>query len=346
MPLRSALAPLAAALALAGLAGCAEKQDDLAPPAQRPVTVLLDGAPSANHAGLLTAEATGEFAKGGLGVTLRPTTGPDAALADLVAGRADLALTSQPAILRARDDGAPALSVAAIVQEPLASLTSIEGEPVAPQRLRGRRVGTAGTPYADAVLDELLQSSGVDPAAVRRVDLGDDLVQPLVRGRVDVSLGPFWNTDGVRLRLQDRRPRLLPVDRAGLKPYDEVVLVARGETVQRDGALVRRFLQALQRGTRAARADPGLAVRALREADPQLPERVARASVRETLPVLFPPQATRPVGWQDYQEWQDFADWMLRSDLLTRPLDAGDALTNEFLPGQGVGTSGSGPAAG
>jgi putative hydroxymethylpyrimidine transport system substrate-binding protein len=345
-PLRPSPLLLALALVPAALAGCAEKQDTLTPPAQRPVTVALAGPPTANDAGLLVAERNGEYAKAGLRATFRATAGSDAALADLVAGRADLALTSQQALLRARGDGTAAISVAAIVQEPLASLVSVKGDPVAPAKLRGRRVATDGSDYAAAVLDDLLQSAGVDPAAVRRVD-AENLVRPLVRGRVDASLGPFWNLDVVALRRRDQRPRFLPVDRGGIPPYDEVVLAARGETVQRDGALVRRFLQAVQRGTRAARANPQVAVDAVAAAARGTFARgTLAAQVRATLPVLVPPEPGRPIGWQDYAEWQAYADWMLRQNLLTRRLDAGEALTNEFLPGEGVGASGQGPQAG
>jgi putative hydroxymethylpyrimidine transport system substrate-binding protein len=347
-PLRpSLLLPtLLAVLALAGLGGCAQKQDDLTAPAARTISVALDGPVSANHVGLLLARDRGFFREAGLEVGLRSAAGPDEALADLLEGRASLALTSQPVILQARNEALPAISVAAIVQEPLAALMTVDGDPVAPKALRGRTVGTAGTDYANAVLTTLMNEALVDPDAVQRRDLGDDLVRPLVRGRVDASLGPFWNTDGVALAVRGQKPEILRVEQGGLPPYDEVVLAARGVTVQRDGALVRRFLQALQRGTQLARAEPAAAVAALRTADPELSAPVARRSVARTLGVLAPPEAGRPIGWQDYREWQAFAAWMTDAGLLTRPIDAGEALTNEFLPGEGVGSSGSGPTAG
>lgn len=343
---RPLLSSLLAAVAAVALGACGQKQDRAAPPVQRAITVALDGPESVNHVGLLTAASTREFPKAGLDVTLRATAGPDAGLADLLAGRADLALTSEQAIIAARGRGLSAISVAAVIQEPLASIVTVDGHSARPQALRGKKVGTNGTTYAGAVLEDVVQTAGIDPTAVHEVDLGTDLVAPLVRGRVDASIGPFRNTDVVRLRLQGRRPRSTTLDRAGIPTYDEVVLVARGATVQRDGALVRRFIQALMRGTRTARAQQGIALAALRAADPQLPAAAARRELALTLPLLMPTETARPFGWQDYQQWQDFADWMTRSNLLRQPIDAGDVLTNEFLPGEGVGTSGSGPEAG
>jgi hypothetical protein len=41
-------------------------------------------------------------------------------------------------------------------------------------------------------------------------------------------------------------------------------------------------------------------------------------------------------------EWQQYGDWMYQSRLIARPLAASRALTNEFLPGQGLADSSSG----
>ncbi len=218
---------------------------------------------------------------------------------------------------------------------------TVGGRPVSPARLAGKRIGTAGIPYQDAYLDEILQTAGVDPAGVKKVNVGFNLIPAMLSGRVDATLGAFWNIEGVQLKQQNRRPRILPVDRAGVPTYDELVLVARIETVQRDGALIRRFIQALQRGTIAARDDPAAAVDALVTAVPDIKRPFAKASVDATLPVLFPADPKRPFGWQDPAEWNAYKDWMERNDLLTRPANVGQALTNEFLPGQGVGTVGS-----
>ena len=82
--------------------------------------------------------------------------------------------------------------------------------------------------------------------------------------------------------------------------YDELVLVARATTVRSDGALIRRFIQALAARDRGrAQRDPQAAIDALLKAAPDLKRGFAAASVRATLPVLFPGAPSRPFGWQD-----------------------------------------------
>ncbi|MBJ7243628.1 MAG: ABC transporter substrate-binding protein, partial [Solirubrobacteraceae bacterium] len=186
-------------------------------------------------------------------------------------------------------------------------------------------------------LDQILSAAGVDTTSVKKVDVGFDLVRAMTSKRVDATLGAFWNIEGVQLRLAKKRPRVMPVDRAGVPPYDELVLVARNETVSRNGAMIRRFIGALQRGTKAAKANPAAGIKALRAAAPKLSKRDAAATVAATLPILFP-AARRPFGWQEPSQWQTFADWMKRNELLATAVDSAQAYTNEFLPGEGLGS--------
>lgn len=345
---RRPLALLLSAILLAclpALAACSSKDDTAGAPQTRALTLVLDYLPNADHVGIFTAQERGEFRKAGLDVKVVTPSDPAAPLKLLAAGKADIAISYQPEILLARDKNLEVLSIGALAQRPLTSLMTVKGRPVDPRRLAGKRVGTAGIPYQDAYLDQILAEADVDPATVKRVNVGFNLVPAMLSGRVDATLGAFWNIEGVQLRQERRRPRIAPVDELGVPTYDELVLAARYDTVQKDGALLRRFIQALQRGTRAAQDDPQAGVAALRKAAPDLSKRFATASVAATLPVLFPEERSRPFGFQNLEQWQAYADWMERGDLLTRPVDVGTVATNEFLPGEGLGDAGGAPKA-
>ena len=324
-------------LAAATLTACGAKKDVVTSPSQRVVRVVLDSLPNADHVGLYSAQASGEFAKVGLNVKLITPSNPSEPLKLLQSGGADLAISYEPELLIARDKGAAILAVGAIAQRPLTSLMSVDDKAVDPRKLEGAKIGTNGLAYEDAFLDQILSAAGVDTTSVKKLDVGFDLVRAMTSKRVDATLGAFWNIEGVQLRLAKKRPRVMPVDRAGIPPYDELVLVARNETVSRNGAMIRRFIGALQRGTKAAKANPAAGIKALRAAAPKLSKRDAAATVAATLPILFP-AARRPFGWQEPSQWQTFADWMKRNELLAAAVDSAQAYTNEFLPGEGLGS--------
>jgi hypothetical protein len=44
----------------------------------------------------------------------------------------------------------------------------------------------------------------------------------------------------------------------------------------------------------------------------------------------------------DSAQWATYGDWMYANKLIGRPPDAARALTDEFLPGQGLVDAGSG----
>ena len=237
---------IAATLAAAAtLTACGAKTDVVTSPTQQPVRVVLDYLPNANHVGIYSAQASGEFAKVGLDVELITPTDPSQPLKLLASGGAELAISYEPEVLIARDKGAAILAVGAIAQRPLTSLMSVNDKTVDPRKLEGAKIGTAGLPYQDAFLDQILSAAGVDTTSIKKVDVGFNLVPAMLSRRVDATLGAFWNIEGVQLRLNKKQPRIMPVDRAGIPPYDELVLVARNETVSRNGAMIRRFIGAL-----------------------------------------------------------------------------------------------------
>jgi putative hydroxymethylpyrimidine transport system substrate-binding protein len=327
------LALLAAAAAV--LAGCGEKKDTTTPAATQPLSLMLDFFPNADHAGIYAAQARGDFRRAGLDVKLQTPGDPSEPLRLLAAGRVDLAISYEPELFLARDKGLALASVGAIVQRPLTSIISLKGIS-SPAQLQGKRVGTAGIPYQSAYLKTIAKAAGV--TGIKEVNVGFNLVPAMLSKKVDATLGGFWNYEGIQLQRRHRHPNIIPVDRAGVPTYDELIVVAREDTLRtRDGAAnVRRFMQALAAGYGAVRKDPAAGIDPLLAAAKDLDRGLQLASVKATLPAFFP-AAGKPFGWQDLRAWGRYAKWMTDNGLLKRPPSVGRALTNDYLPGQGIG---------
>jgi putative hydroxymethylpyrimidine transport system substrate-binding protein len=162
-------------------------------------------------------------------------------------------------------------------------------------------------------------------------------VPAMLSGKVDATLGGFWNYEGVQLRLMRKRPIVIPVDQAGVPTYDELVLVVRAQQARHDGQDLRAFLQALTRGAREARANPKAAAHEVVRANPSLEEKLQLESIRRTLPATVPSEGGKPYGWQQPTAWAAFGEWMFEHKLLAHDPGAGlPPFTNEFLPGQGL----------
>jgi putative hydroxymethylpyrimidine transport system substrate-binding protein len=329
------LAPLLCVVVIVA-AGCGEKEDVLEPSGSKQVELMLDYFPNADHAGIYAAQAGGHFEQAGLDVEIREPPDPAAPIKQVAAGRVDLAISYEPEVLRARDQGLDVTSIGAVVREPLTSIISLpEAKIDSPRDLRGKTVGTAGIDYQSAYLQTILREAGVPAGSVRERNVGFALTPALLTGRVDAVLGAFWNYEGTELRLRRRRPQIIRMDEAGVPAYNELVLVANEDALVRDGDKLRAFIGALSRGTRDLRREPDQAIHGLLEANPDLDPELQRAVVEVTLPLFLPPRG-KPFAWQDPAQWDAFAAWMQDNDLLENPPDARGAHHNELLPGSGL----------
>ena len=337
--MRRTLAAILAAAAALVLAGCGEKQEAVTgtTSSAQQLTLMLDWFPNADHVGIYQALAEGDFTKADLNVHVQVPSDPSTPLKLLAAGKVDAAISYEPEVMLARDQGLPLVSVAAIVQRPLTSIVSIGSKHIkTPAQLKGKRVGDAGIPYQHAYLDTILAQAGVPPSSVKEINVGSNLVPAMLSGHVDATLGAFWNYEAIQLAQLHKHPNVIHVEDVGVPTYDELVVVVRKNTIVNHPDVVRRFVQALARGYESTRRDPQAAVANLVHASSGLDSKLQLASVRATLSSFFPSNPTEPWGWQNQTEWNAYGQWMLSHHLVSDPNAVLDASTNELLAGQGL----------
>jgi putative hydroxymethylpyrimidine transport system substrate-binding protein len=334
-----AVAPVLLALAVASsLSACGSKQDAISAARTKPFAVMLDFFPNADHAALFSAIAHGDFRAGGLLVKPVTPANPAEPLQLLAAGRVDMAISYEPELLLARDQGLKLVSLGALVQRPLTSIIALPGAHVAKVAdLAGKTVGTAGIPYQAVELRTALQSAGVKPAKVKEVSVGFNLVPAMLAGKVAATLGGFWNYEGIQLGLMHKNPVVIPVNEAGVPTYSELVLVVREDEARTRGQDLRAFMQALTRGEQEVRADPAAAAGLIVKANPSAQPKLQVESIKRTLPAVLPVDKSKPFGWQEPSAWAAFGSWMFAHKLLQRDPNVGlPPFTNEFVPGQGI----------
>jgi len=335
-PRRRVAIALAVLFTLA-LSACGAKQDVISTSKTKSFTVMLDWFPNADHAALYSAISHGDFRAVGLAV--HPVVPSETAepLKLLAAGKVDMAISYEPQLLLARDQGLKLVAIGALVQRALTSIIALPGKHVSKVAdLTGRTVGTAGIPYQAAELRTVLESAGVNPATVKEVNVGFNLVPAMLSGKVAATLGGFWNYEAIQLGLLHKKPLTIPVDQAGVPSYNELVLVVREDEAHTRGQDLRAFLQALTRGENEVRADPAAAAALVAKANPSLEPKLQLDSIEQTLPAALP-GGGKPYGWQSPTAWAAFGSWMYTHKLLVHYPNGGlPPFTNEFLPGQGI----------
>jgi putative hydroxymethylpyrimidine transport system substrate-binding protein len=332
------LALLAALLtAPLALAACGQKSNQLTPTSQRPFTLMLDWFPNADHVGLYQALAEGDFTRAGLAVHVEVPSDPATPLQLLAAGKVDMAISYEPEVLLARQQGEPLVSVAAVVQQPLTSIVSVGSQHIKTvKQLRGKTVGYAGIPYQKAYLDTILADAHVPARSVKLVNVGSNLVPAMLSGRVNAVIGAYWNYEAIQLQQLGKHPNVIKVNDVGVPTYNELVLVVRRDELSNDSDPLREFVQALARGYESARRDPQAAVANLIKMNPGLASKFQTAAVRATMPYFFPSNPNEPWGWQDPTQWNAYGQWMLSNHLISNANVLANPDSNEILAGQGI----------
>jgi putative hydroxymethylpyrimidine transport system substrate-binding protein len=324
-----ALAVLAFALLLAA---CGEKSEETGGEREN-FTLTLDFYPNPDHAGIYMADKLGYFEEAGLDVEIETPSDPAAPVKQVAAGRSDLAISYQPEMALAREQGLDVVAVAALVNQPLTSMIWLGKSGVkGVADLKGKTIATAGIPYQDKFLETILARVDLTPDDVKTVNVGFGLLPAVVGGSAQAMLGGFRNVEGVDLRERGLAPTVTPVDQLGVPTYDELVLAANRQRLEENPDKFRLFLAALERGTEAAVAQPGAATKAITEANPDLEPKLAAAEVKATLPLLGARTSGQPYGYMDPRKWEAFTAWMRDNGLIEQLPKASELLDNGYLP--------------
>ncbi|HEX3736450.1 MAG TPA: ABC transporter substrate-binding protein [Solirubrobacterales bacterium] len=314
-----------------GVAACGSKSENTKGEAEK-LSLDLDYVPNADHAGIYMAEKEGLFKEAGLEVAINTPTDPSAPLKDVAAGKVDLAITYEPQLMLAREQGLDVVAVAALVNRPLTSLMWLKKSGIkSAAGLKGKTVSYAGIPYQEAFLETILRRAKVPASTVKSVNVGFGLIPSLTNGSAQAMLGGFSNVEGVALREAGKAPVITPVDELGVPTYDELVFVARRSTLAEEGEKIRLFISALRRGTEAAVKNPKAATEAILAANTGLEPKLAAAQVEATLPLLGARTPGKPYGYMDPREWEAFAGWMRDEALISTLPTASELLTNRYL---------------
>lgn len=316
--MRRAVALLAAALALAGAAGCGESGAE--PGVPKGATLVLDFVPNAVHSGIYAAAAEGFYKDAGVDLKVQPPGESTDAPKLLGAGKVEFAILDIHDLGIAREKGIPLVGVMPIVQRPLAAVIARGDGPVrSPRDLEGERVGVSGLPSDEAVVDSEVEADGGDPSKVDEVTIGFTAVPSLAAGKVEAATG-FWNAEAVALREQGVPIRVFKVDQFGAPPYPELVLCTSEALLKSDPKLVEAIVSATRRGYETTEENPEAALTDLLAANKSLG--LDRGEQKAQLNVLLPALHPKPFNPSVLQAW---ATWDLKHGLLEKSLDVKEA---------------------
>jgi NitT/TauT family transport system substrate-binding protein len=239
------------------------------------------------------------------------------------------AVVSGEQVLLARAQGLPVVYVMAWWQDYPVGVVAKKGQGITtPQDLAGKRIGLPGLFGASYIgLRALLDAAGLKESDVTLDSIGYNQVEALVSDQEDAVV-IYANNEPFQLRALG-----YPVDMIRVADYSQLAsngLITNETTIAENPDLVRRMVQATQRGVADAIADPDEAyeiskkyVENLEQADQTVQRQILDASIEFW-------KADQP-GRSDPSAWENMYALLLEMGLVSKPMEVDKTFTNDFI---------------
>ena len=281
------------------------------------VTVILDWFVNANHAALFAAKYCGAYTAAGLDVTIIPPADPDTPPRLVAAGQADLAVTYQAQLNIMDDHGLGLVRVATLVDKPLSTIMALGDSGIhSLADLKGRKIGVSVGGVEEALLGAMLHSSHLSLGDVTLVKVNFQLLPALLSHQLDAIMGAFSNYEVIEAEQMGQHPVVFFPQANGVPAFDELILVAARNRAT--DPRIKRFLEALQKGTDCLFASPGKIWADFAAEFPELNNALNKAAWAATLPAL----ARHPAAL-DASRYEAFQTFLLNTGIISHelPLD-------------------------
>lgn len=327
---RRALAAIAAASLV--LAGCGEGDSGSTQTAAglTKVQVALDWTPNTNHTGLYVAKEKGFFAAHGLDVEIvQPGDADPSAL--VAADKIPFAISAQEALTQARAEGAPLVSIAAVIHHNTSGFASPKDRNLSrPADYVGKTYGGWGGPVEAPLLQAVVAADGGDASKIKTVNVGDSDFFAATKKGIDFEW-IFYGWTGIEAELRGE-----PVNIQYVKDYDPAldfytpILITNEKRVSGDAELVKSFTAAVSEGYTYAAKNAAESAGILLKAAPDLNADLVKKS-QEWISPKYQDDAAR-WGEQKAEIWTGFSDWLYEKKVISTKVDGAKAYTNDFLP--------------
>jgi len=310
-------------LLLMALVGCGKSQSDL-----EKISVTLDWTPNTNHTGLYVAQELGYFAQEGLEVQiLQPGQGVTDQI--VATGKSHFGVSYQENVIRARSEGIPLVSIAAVIQHNTSGFASLKEANISSVKdFEGKRYGSWDSPSELAILGNVMQAADADISKVEIISGIYDFFSTI--GKDADFEWIYYGWDGVIAAQRGLEIDYIPLkDLNPVFDYDTPVLISSEDYLKANSETAVKFLKAAKKGYEYCIAEPEKAADILIKHVPELNSEQVQASLKY-LANEYQAEAEH-WGLQKLSVWESFANWMSDEKLISEPLSIDQAFTNEYL---------------
>ena len=289
------------------------------------VTLLLDWFPNVDHAPLYVAQENKVFTKHGLEVELLWGGDPDAPLKLVAAGEYPFAVSYQQSvtIARASEEVLPVKSIGLLVEHPLNTISFLKKTGIkTPADFKGKKIGYTVAPLDVLLFNAIGANAGLSEDDYELINVGTNILAPLLSGQIDAVIGPFRNYEINMLKLEGAEADYFALEKHGIPDYYELVIITNDAYLEKHPETAKKLMTAIQEAIQFTKENPDDALKLFFKANPDARKDLEELAFRDTLDVF----ATTQI--QSAEKWDAFAKFAYEKGLISKTVEAKDCFIN------------------
>ena len=289
------------------------------------VTLLLDWFPNVDHAPLYVAQENKIFTKHGLEVELLWGGDPDAPLKLVAAGEYPFAVSYQQSvtIARASEEVLPVKSIGLLVEHPLNTISFLKKTGIkTPADFKGKKIGYTVAPLDVLLFNAIAANAGLSEDDYDLINVGTNILAPLLSGQIDAVIGPFRNYEINMLKLEGAEADFFALEKHGIPDYYELVIITNDAYLENYPETTKKLMMAIQEAIKFTKEKPDDALQLFFQANPDATKELEELAFRDTLDLF----ATTQV--QSEEKWAAFAEFAYEKGLISKTVEAKDCFIN------------------
>ena len=289
------------------------------------ITLLLDWAPNIDHVPLYVAQEHKIFAKHELEVELLWGGDPDAPLKLVAAGKYPFAVSYQQSvtIARASEEVLPVKSIGLLVEHPLNTISFLKKTGIkTPADFKGKKIGYTVAPLDVLLFNAIAANAGLAEDDYELINVGTNIVAPMLSGQIDAVIGPFRNYEINMLKLEGAEADYFALEKHGIPDYYELVIITNDAYLENHPETTQKLMMAIQEAIKFTKEKPNDALQLFFKANPDATKELEKLAFRDTLDLF----ATTQV--QSEEKWDAFAKFAYEKGLISKTVKAKDCFVN------------------
>jgi len=320
---------------IAGLIVCA-----LASPtgAQTPnVKLMLDFSIQGQQSPFVLAAEGGYFARAGVNVEVDRGYGSADAITKVASRAYDMAFADIGALIqfRGKQIGAQVISVFQVYEvAPMLILSLKRSNITKPSDLAGKQLASPPGASSRVMFPLFAAATGLDPSSVSWIDVTPQLRETLLaQGRTDAITTLVTDLAGLdRLGITENDVAIMRFSDFGVALYGHCILTT-AEFAAKNPETVKKVVKGIAEALKAAIADPGLSIAAIKKREPLVDEKVERARLELVIKHAIVTDRVRHEGLSavDPDRMKQTIE-MVAKTFNVPPLDAAAIYRPDYLP--------------